>query len=79
MDLPCAIHTRKDEEGNLILPKHTTRQCRLLIEQFKESQSSEKDPEKGDEEDKEEFPEVNATLLIFADVESKSRLNVINR
>ena len=31
MDLPCHIHTKKDEEGNLILPKHTTRQCRLLI------------------------------------------------
>jgi len=25
LDLPCHIHTRKDEEGNLILPKHTTR------------------------------------------------------
>ena len=24
MDLPCHIHTKKDEEGNLILPKHTT-------------------------------------------------------
>ena len=31
MDLPCHIHTKKDEEGNLILPKHTTRQCLLLI------------------------------------------------
>ena len=25
LDLPCHIHTKKDEEGNLILPKHTTR------------------------------------------------------
>ena len=31
LDLLCHIHTKKDEEGNLILPKHTTRQCRLLI------------------------------------------------
>ena len=34
LDLPCHIHTKKDEEGNLIYPKHTTRQCRLLIQQF---------------------------------------------
>ena len=25
MDLPCHIHTKKDEEGNFIYPKHTTR------------------------------------------------------
>ena len=31
LDLPCHIHTKKDEERNLIYPKHTTRQCRLLI------------------------------------------------
>ena len=31
LDLPCHIHTKKDEEGNLIYPKHTTEQCRLLI------------------------------------------------
>ena len=36
LDLPCHIHTKKDEEGNLIYPKHTTRQCRLLIHQFRE-------------------------------------------
>ena len=34
MDLPCHIHTKKDEEGNFIYPKHTTRQCQLLIQQF---------------------------------------------
>ena len=33
LDLPCAIHTKKDEEGNLILPEHTTQQCRFLIQQ----------------------------------------------
>ena len=32
LDLPCHIHTKKDEEGNFIYPKHTTRQCRLLIQ-----------------------------------------------
>ena len=34
LDLPCHIHTKKDEEGNLIYPKHIARQCRLLIQQF---------------------------------------------
>ena len=24
LDLPCHIHTKKDEEGNFIYPKHTT-------------------------------------------------------
>ena len=79
MDLPCHIHTKKDEEGNLILPKHTTRQCRLLIQSFQESQPSGKDKEPENEEDDEGFPNVNSTLMIFADVESKSRLKVINR
>ena len=32
LDLPCHILTKKDEEGNLIYPKHTTRQCRLLMQ-----------------------------------------------
>ena len=32
LDLPCHIHTKKDEEGNLIYPKHTTRQCRVMIQ-----------------------------------------------
>jgi hypothetical protein len=42
-------------------------------------QSSGKSPEKDDDEEKDDFPEVNATLMIFADIESKSRLKVINR
>ena len=82
LDFPCHIHTKVDEEGNLIYPKHTTRQCRLLIQQFREGQSKEKEKESDKDEDKEEydgFPNVNATLVIFADVESKSRLKVINR
>ena len=81
-DLPCRIHTKKDEEGNLIVPKHTTRQCRLLIQSFRESQSSEKDKESDKEENKDDnggYPNVNDTLVIFANLESKSRLKVINR
>ena len=82
LDLPCHIHTKKDEEGNLIYPKHTTRQCRLLIQQFREKQPNEKEKESDRDEDEEEYdgyPKVNSTLMIFADVESKSRLKVINR
>ena len=82
MDLPCHIHTKKDEEGNFIYPKHTTRQCRLLIQQFQGKQSKDKGKESEKVEDKgdcdEEYPQVNSTLVIFADVESKSRLKVIN-
>ena len=74
---------KKDEEGNLIYPKHTTRQCRLLIQQFREKQPSEKEKESDKDEDKEEdddgFPNVNSTWVISADVESKSRLKVINK
>ena len=32
-----------------------------------------------DEEEEDGYPKVNSTLVIFADVESKSRLKVINR
>lgn len=76
---PCQIHTKKDEDNNLILPKHTTRQCRLLMQQFREGQSGDKSPDDTDDGDKAEaYLNVNATLMIFADVESKSRLKVIN-
>jgi hypothetical protein len=51
----------------------------LLIQQFREGQPSDKSPDSADEEKDEAYPTVNATLMIFADVESKSRLNVINR
>ncbi|KAI5011924.1 hypothetical protein ZWY2020_024058 [Hordeum vulgare] len=79
LDQPCPVHTKMDEEGNPIYPKHTTRQCRLLIQGFGEGQPSEKDNEQ-DEEDKEDpFPQVHATLMICADVESKSRLKLVNR
>ncbi|KAI5016376.1 hypothetical protein ZWY2020_006227 [Hordeum vulgare] len=79
LDRPCAIHTKIDEEGNTIVPKQTTRQCRLLIQRFGEDQSSEKDQEQEDEEQEDHFPKVHDTLMIFADVESNSRLKVVNR
>src|ERR1041385_5501961 len=30
LDQPCPLHTTRDAEGKLILPKHTARQCRLI-------------------------------------------------
>ena len=54
----------------------------ILIQQFREKQPNEKEKESDRDEDKEEddgYPKVNSTLMIFADVESKSRLKVINR
>ena len=53
LDFPCHIHTKKDEEGNLIYPKHTTRQCWLLIQQFREKQPKEKEKESDKVEEKE--------------------------
>ncbi|KAI4983989.1 hypothetical protein ZWY2020_040779 [Hordeum vulgare] len=79
LDQPCPIHTKMDKEGNAIFPKHTTRQCRLLIQGFVEGQPSEEDSEQDDEDKEDLFPQVHATLMIFADVESKSRLKLVNR
>ena len=60
----------------------STRQCQLLIQQFQGEQSKDKEKESDKVEDKEdsdeEYPQVNSTLIIFSDVESKSRLKVIN-
>ena len=39
----------------------------------------ESDKEEEDKDDDDGYPNVNATLVIFADIESKSRLKVINR
>ena len=51
----------------------------ILLVLFSEGQPSEKNPEQ-DEEDKEDpFPQVHATLMIFGDVKSKSRLKLVNR
>ena len=54
----------------------------ILIQQFREKQPNEKEKESDKDEDEEEddgYPKVNSTLMIFADVESKSRLKVIKR
>ncbi|KAI4985304.1 hypothetical protein ZWY2020_017934 [Hordeum vulgare] len=56
LDQPCPIHTKMDEEGNAIFPKHTTRQCRLLIQGFGQGQPSEKDNEQDDEDKEDPFP-----------------------
>ena len=50
--------------------------------EFSRGPASEKEKESDKEEDKEEdggYPNVNATLVIFADLEIKSRLKDINR
>ena len=63
----------------MIQPKHTTRQCRLLIQSFREDQPSEKESDKEEEKEEDDgYPKVNATLMIFADIESKMRLKFIN-
>ncbi|KAI4973432.1 hypothetical protein ZWY2020_035693 [Hordeum vulgare] len=49
------------------------------LQRFGEDQPSEKDQEKEDKEQEDPFPKVHDTLMIFADVESKSRLKVVNR
>ena len=30
LDQPCPLHTTRDTKGKTVLPKHTTRQCRLI-------------------------------------------------
>ena len=62
-----------------MLPKHTTQECRLLKQEMGAEPTSEKiDVE--DEEDASEYPKVDKVLnVIFADVESKRQLKVINR
>ena len=54
LDLPCLVHTKKDEEGMFIYPKHTTRQCHLLIQQFQGKQPKDKEKESDKVEDKED-------------------------
>jgi hypothetical protein len=79
LDQPCQIHTKMDEEGNVVLPKHTTRECRLLKQEMGAEPSSEKvDVE--DEEDTSEYPKIDKVInVIFADVERRRQLKVINR
>src|SRR4051812_6633468 len=30
LDQPCPLHTTRDAEGKMVIPKHTARQCRLI-------------------------------------------------
>ena len=79
---PCGLGFGPQGAHLLIYPKHTTRHCQLLIQQFQEKHPNEKENESNKDEDEEEddgYPKVNSTLMIFADVERKSRLKVINR
>lgn len=48
LDQPCQVHTKRDEDGNLILPKHTTRECRLQKQAMVEDGSDEKDEDDSD-------------------------------
>ena len=68
------------KEGNLILPKHTTRECRLLKQEMRQDPSEGKDEEEDDDggKDASRYPTIEKVLMIFADVESKSCLKVIN-
>lgn len=52
LNQPCQIHTKRDEDGNLILPKHTTRECRLLKYEMRQDHSEGKDEEEYDDGDK---------------------------
>ncbi|KAI4978112.1 hypothetical protein ZWY2020_014666 [Hordeum vulgare] len=51
----------------------------ILDQPIREGQPREKDTEQDDEDKEDPFPQVHATLMIFADVESKSRLKLVNR
>ena len=79
LDQPCQIHTKKDEEGNLILPKHTTQECRLLKQEMRQDYSRDKDEDdNGGGKGTSRYPNVENILMIFTDGESKSHLKVIN-
>ncbi|KAI4996995.1 hypothetical protein ZWY2020_052337 [Hordeum vulgare] len=84
----AARYANGEEEDRICSGKHKSvadgdgnnnRKCRLLIQGFGEGQPSEKDTEQDDEDKEDPFPQVHATLMIFADVESKSRLKLVNR
>src|SRR4051812_36375733 len=81
LDQPYEIHTKKDEEGNLTRPKHTTRERRLLKQEMHQDPSGSKNEDDEDDRGKgtSGYPNIKKVLMIFADVESKSRLKVINQ
>ena len=78
LDQTCQIHTKKDEEGDLILPKHTTRECRLLKQEMQQDSSRERyDDNEDGGKGTSGYPNIETILMIFASVESKSRLKFI--
>jgi hypothetical protein len=80
LDQPCQIHTKKDEEGNLIFPKHTTHECRLLKQEMRQDSTGHKDEDDDDgSKGTSRYPNIENVLMIFVDVESKSHLKVINQ
>ena len=49
LDRPCPVHTHHHQEGNLIIPKHTARQCRTIrkvAQSLKEELPKSKDKQK---------------------------------
>ena len=73
LDQPCPLHTTQDAEGNLVVPKHTARQCRLIR---RASQNAKAEPPDGKskgkkkadspELDREGFPREDGVLVVFA-------------
>src|ERR1043165_816142 len=71
LDQPCPLHTTRDAEGKIVLPKHTSRQCRLIKRAAQNAKAgSQKDKGKKKEGspdlDSEGFPREDGVLVIFA-------------
>ena len=78
MDQPCPLHTTRDAEGNLVVPKHTARQCRLIKRAAQNAKAeSLEDKNKGKKKancpelDSEGFPREDGVLVVFAGRESR--------
>ena len=75
---PCPLHTTRDADGNLVVPKHTARQCRLIR---RAAQNAKAEPQEGKSKgkkkadspdlDSEGFPREDGVLVVFAGRESK--------
>src|SRR3954471_10342379 len=50
LDQPCPLHTTRDAEGKLVIPKHTARQCRLIK---RAAQNARSGPQQDKEREKE--------------------------
>ena len=71
-DQPCPLHTTRDAEGNLIIPKHTSRQCRLIRRaaqnaKVKPQEAKNSGKKKADnlDLDSEGFPREDGVLVVF--------------